>query len=96
MLGLLPILLPLLGDAVSSLFGGGDKPAGQVAATVANAAVTVASQVIGIPVTDEASARQAAAALQADPEKLAAFQQAVGEQVLRALALERRPCPWWC
>lgn len=88
MLSLLPFLLPLLGDAVTSLFGGSDKPAGQVAATVANAAVNVASQIIGIPVTDEASARQAAAALQADPQKLAAFQQAVGEQVLRALALD--------
>lgn len=88
MLGLLPILLPLLGDAVSSLFGGSDKPAGQVAATVANAAVSVASQVIGIPVTDEASARQAADALQADPDKLAAFRQAVGDQVLRALSLD--------
>jgi hypothetical protein len=88
MLGLLPILLPLLGDAITSLFGGSDKPAGQVAATVANATVSVASQVIGIPVTDEASARQAADALQADPEKLAAFRQAVGEQVLRALSLD--------
>ena len=88
MLSLLPFLLPLLGDAVTSLFGGSDKPAGQVAATVANAAVSVASQIIGIPVTDEASAREAAAALQADPERLAEFRQAVGDQVLRALALD--------
>ncbi len=88
MLPLLPILLPLLGDAVSSLFGGSDKPAGQVASTVATAAVNVASQLLGSPVTDEASAKQAVAALQADPEKLAAFQRVVGEQVLRALALD--------
>jgi hypothetical protein len=85
----LPSLLPLLGDAISALFGD-DKPAGQVATTVANAAVQVASQIAGVPVTDEASAQQAAAAIQADPEKLAAYQRALNEKAIAAQAEETK------
>lgn len=90
MFALLPFLLPLLGDAVSAIFGGDDKPAGQVAATVATAAVQVASQIAGVPITDETSAQQAAAAIQADPEKLAAYQHALNEKALAAMAEETK------
>ena len=79
--------LPLLGDAISALFGD-DKPAGQVAATVANAAVSVASQIAGVPITDEASAQQAAQAIQADPAKLAEYQRALNEKALAAMKEE--------
>lgn len=87
---LLPFLLPLLGDAVSAIFGGDDKPAGQVAATVATAAVQVASQIAGVPITDEASAQQAAAAIQADPAKLAEYQRAMNEKAIAAMAEETK------
>ena len=89
--GLLSIFLPLLGDAVSSLFGDDDKPAAKaITNTVASAAIDIASQVAGIQVTDEHSARNAAQAIVGDPEKLAAYQRAVNEKALAAMAEETK------
>lgn len=91
MLGLISIFLPLLGDAVSALFSDDDKPAAKaITNTVASAAIDVASQITGVQITDEHSARNAAQALAADPEKLAAYQRAMNEKAIAAMAEETK------
>lgn len=78
MLAFLAPLLPFLGDQVAKLIFG-DSPA---ASKVADAAVSVVSQVTGISVTDEHSARSAAQALTLDPEMAAQVQAKMADQVI--------------
>lgn len=95
MLGLLSLaatyLIPLLGDAVGSLFSDDAQPAAKAVTTaVAQAAIDTAAKATGITITDEASMQQAAQALQADPAKLADYQRALTERALGAMAEETK------
>ncbi len=83
-------LTPLAGDAIAALFSndGNKQTARSVTITVGGAALQIAQQVTGIPITDEASAQLAAATLQADPAKLAEFQRQMGEPALQAFRAE--------
>ncbi|WP_376957753.1 hypothetical protein ABNQ39_11530 [Azospirillum sp. A26] len=91
MFGLLSLaatyLIPLLGDAVGSLFSDDAQPAAKAVTTaVAQAAIDTAAKATGITITDEASMQQAAQALQADPTKLADYQRALTERALGEMA----------
>lgn len=83
-------LIPLLGDAVSGLFSddGSRKVAASVTTAVAQTAISAASQLTGIPISDEASIQQAAAALRDDAAKLAEYRRVLGEQVIQLLTLD--------
>jgi hypothetical protein len=73
----------LVGEVAKAAVG--DTPA---AGKVADAAVSVVSQVSGIPITDEHSARNASQALQLDPTRLAEVYRLQAEQVLPLLTLD--------
>jgi hypothetical protein len=82
-------LIPLLGDAVSSLFSDDAQPAAKAITTaVAQTAIDTAAKATGITITGEASMQQAAQALQADPAKLADYQRAVNEKAIAAMKEE--------
>lgn len=83
-------LIPMAGDAIASLFAddADAQAAKAVTATVAGAAVKVAQQVTGVPITDEASAQAAATALQSDSTKQAEFQRQMADQALQAYRAE--------
>lgn len=84
-------LVPLVGDAVGNLFGDDAQPAAKsVATAVAQTAVDAAAKATGITITDETSMQQAAAAIQADPAKLAEYQRALTERALGAMAEETK------
>jgi hypothetical protein len=85
-------LIPLAGDAIGSLFSDSDDKATAKAITtsVASAAVQTAAKLTGVTITDEATAQQAATALQADPAKLADYQRAVNEQAVAVMAEETK------
>ncbi len=85
-------LIPLIGDTVSGWFGDdGDKAVAKTVTTsVAAAAIQTAAKLTGVTVTDEPSAQAAAAALQADPAKLADYQRALNERAAAAQAEETK------
>lgn len=93
MFGLLSLaatyLIPLLGDAVGSLFSDSAQPAAKAVTTaVAQTAIDTAAKLTGIQINDESSMQQAAKALQADPAMLADYQRALNEQALGAMKEE--------
>lgn len=85
-------LIPLAGDAIASLFSGSDEKASAkaITASVATAAIQAAAKQTGVTITDEPTAQQAVAALQADPAKLADYQRAVNEQAVAAMIEETK------
>lgn len=84
-------LVPLVGDAVGSLFGDDAQPAAKAITTaVAQTAIDTAAKATGITITDESSMQQAAQAISADPEKLADYQRALNEKALAAMAEETK------
>ncbi len=85
-------LVPLIGDTVSGWFSDdADRVVAKTVTTsVASAAITTAARLTGVTITDEPSAQQAAAALQADPAKLADYQRALNEQAIAAIAEETK------
>lgn len=85
-------LIPLIGDTVSGWFSDDDTKAvaKTVTTSVAAAAIQTAAKLTGVTVTDEPSAQAAAAALQADPTKLADYQRALNEQAAAAQAEETK------
>lgn len=86
MLAFLAPLLPFLGEQIAKLVMG-DTP---VASKVADAAVSVVSQVTGISVTDEHSARSAAQALTLNAEQAAEVQNLANQHAVSIMAEETK------
>lgn len=75
----------LIGEAVKATVG--DTPA---AKAIANGTVAVASELTGIKIETPEQATQAAAAIKADPEKLAEWYRRQAELVLQGIELDNR------
>jgi hypothetical protein len=93
---MLPLLLAaaaplaqLAGEEIAKLIAGDDPATAEKGAAVANALVSAAGIVAAVPVT-AANAPAVAEQLAADPEKLAAFRKALGDQLVALLTLDNQ------
>lgn len=83
-------LAQLAGEEIAKLIGGDDPVTAQKGAAVAQAVVSAAGQIAGVPVTSEKDAVELAKVIQDDPQLLADFRKAVGDQLIALLTLDNQ------
>lgn len=94
---MLPLLLAaaaplaqLAGEEIAKAIAGDDPANAEKGAAVAQALVTAAGQVAGVPITRPEEIPPLAQALADDPQKLAEFRRAVGDQLVTLLTLDNQ------
>lgn len=94
---MLPLLLAaaaplaqLAGEEIAKAIAGDDPANAEKGAAVAQALVTAAGQVAGVPITRPEDIGPLVQSIADDPQKLAEFRRAVGDQIVTLLTLDNQ------